>query len=70
MAECASLERRGERPGPATALEIGEIVTCHRIYAGLLTRFVTWFEIWFGWAASLLLVAVMSGLAKTDSEKS
>jgi hypothetical protein len=37
-----------------------------RDYWGLWLRFLTWFENLFGWAASLLFVAVLSGLAKKD----
>lgn len=33
-----------------------------------ITRLVTWFEILFGWMASLLLVAVVSGLTKRREE--
>jgi hypothetical protein len=33
-----------------------------------LTRYVMWFKILFGWVCSLLLVAVLSGLAKTDKD--
>ena len=32
------------------------------------TRLVVWFEILFGWVASLLLVAVVSGLTKRREE--
>jgi hypothetical protein len=32
------------------------------------TRFLMWFEILFGWVASLLLVAVLSGLTKRQDE--
>lgn len=33
-----------------------------------LTRYVLWFEIIFGWVSSLLLIAVLSGLAKRRDE--
>ncbi len=33
---------------------------------GLIARLVTWFEILFGWTASLLLVAVLGNLVKKD----
>jgi hypothetical protein len=33
-----------------------------------LVRLVLWFEILFGWVASLLLVAVVSGLTKRSEE--
>ncbi len=33
-----------------------------------VTRFFMWFEILFGWICSLILVAVLSGLAKTDKD--
>jgi hypothetical protein len=33
---------------------------------GLLVRFITWFENLFGWAASLIMVATLSGLVKND----
>ena len=33
-----------------------------------LTRFILWFEIIFGWISSLLLIAVLSGLAKRHDE--
>ena len=36
------------------------------IQGGLWTRRLMWFEILFGWAASLLLVAVLSNLVKKD----
>ena len=35
-------------------------------WAGWLAQFVVWFETLFGWVASLVLVAVVSGLAKRD----
>ncbi len=37
-----------------------------RGFIGFLARFIVWCENLFGWAASLLLVAVLSGLAKKD----
>ena len=33
---------------------------------GLWVRFVTWFENLFGWVASLIMVATLSGLEKKD----
>jgi hypothetical protein len=36
---------------------------------GLLIRIVTWLENLFGWAASLLMVATLSGLVKKDDVK-
>lgn len=36
------------------------------IWWGRVTRWVMWFEILFGWVASLLLVAVLSNLPKRD----
>ena len=36
------------------------------IWPGAIVRFVMWFEILFGWAMSLLLVAVLGNLVKKD----
>jgi hypothetical protein len=36
------------------------------IWGGAITRWFMWFEILFGWAASLLLVAVLGNLVKKD----
>jgi hypothetical protein len=33
---------------------------------GFVVRFVTWLENLFGWGASLLMVATLSGLVKKD----
>jgi hypothetical protein len=33
---------------------------------GFFVRFITWFENLFGWVASLLMVATLSGLVKKD----
>jgi hypothetical protein len=37
-----------------------------REHMGLWVRFVTWFENLFGWVASLIMVATLSGLVKKD----
>ncbi len=43
--------------------------SAYRDHMGLLIRTVTWLENLFGWAASLLMVATLSGLVKKDDVK-
>lgn len=45
-------------PEPGVVSELGTLTWKH------LTRFIVWFETLFGWLASLLLVAIVSGLTK------
>lgn len=45
-------------PEPGVVSELGTVTWKH------VTRFVVWFETLFGWLASLLLVAIVSGLTK------
>lgn len=45
-------------PEPGVVSELGTVTGKH------VTRFVVWFETLFGWLASLLLVAIVSGLTK------
>ena len=47
------------------ALWFQELISLSRYH---LTRLLVWFEILFGWVASLLLVAVVSGLTNRDKD--
>lgn len=45
---------------------IAEGPTGHDLLAGAVLRWFMWFEILFGWTASLILVAVLGRLVEKD----
>lgn len=49
---------------PSRTDEIANIGTNERWTFGWVVQFVVWIETLFGWAASLILVAIVSGLAR------
>ena len=46
----------------------GQYVTMKDWTLNDFTRWIMWFEILFGWIYSLILVAILSGLAKNEKD--